>query len=151
MIKLNRITDYAVVVLAQMARKPDTVVTAGQLAQESAIPEPTVAKVLKGLAREGVLESHRGANGGYALADEPRSISMLQIILALEGPISLTECIDDTAGECTVESLCPMRGNWDRVNQAIRDALQGVTLEEMAIPSLSFEPPASPRAEATEG
>lgn len=139
MLKLNRITDYAVVVLAQMAREPNRLVTGPQLAQDSAMPMPTVAKVLKDLTREGVLVSERGAHGGYRLARPPSEITVLQIIRALEGPVSLTACVDGTEGNCDVESLCPMRGNWDRVNGAIRTALESVSLADMAVPSLKFD------------
>ena len=139
MLRLNRITDYAIVVLAQMAREPDRLVTAPHLAQDSGVPLPTVAKVLKDLAREGVLASERGAHGGYRLARAPGEISVLQIVRALEGPVSLTACVDGTEGNCDVESLCPMRGNWDRVNHAIRAALESVSLAEMAVPAKSFD------------
>lgn len=141
MLKLNRITDYAVVVLSQMAREPGRLVTAPQLAQDSAMPVPTVAKVLKDLVREGVLVSERGVHGGYRLARPPAEITVLQVIRALEGPVSLTACVDGTEGLCDVESLCPMRGNWDRVNRAIRTALENVSLADMAIPAMRFDPP----------
>jgi FeS assembly SUF system regulator len=141
MLKLNRITDYAIVVLAQMAREPERLVTAPQLAQDSTVPMPTVAKVLKDLAREGVLESERGVHGGYRLARPPAEITVLQIIRALEGPVSLTACVDGSEGNCDVESLCPMRGNWDRVNSAIRTALAGVSLADMALPAMRFDTP----------
>jgi len=143
MLKLNRITDYAVVVLAQMAREPGRLVTAPQLAHDSAVPMPTVAKVLKDLAREGVLVSERGAHGGYRLARPPGEITVLEIIRALEGPVSLTACVDGHEGACDVESLCPMRGNWDRVNRAIRSALEGVSLADMAVPAMKFDLPAA--------
>jgi FeS assembly SUF system regulator len=139
MLRLNRITDYAVVVLAQMAREPTRLVTAPQLAQDSTVPLPTVAKVLKDLAREGVLASERGVHGGYRLAKAPADVSVLEIIRALEGPVSLTACVDGIAGHCDVESLCPMRGNWDRVNGAIRAALKSVSLADMAFPPPRFE------------
>lgn len=139
MLRLNRITDYAIVVLAQMAREPDRLVTAPVLAQDSGVPLPTVAKVLKDLAREGVLASERGAHGGYRLARAPGDISVLQIVRALEGPVSLTACVDGTEGNCDVELLCPMRGNWDRVNHAIRAALESVSLAEMAVPAKTFD------------
>lgn len=136
MLRLNRITDYAVVVLTQMANEPDKRVTAPQLSEESNVPAPTVAKVLKALAKEGVLASQRGVNGGYRLARPAGDISMLEVIRALEGPISLTACVDGAEGDCNVELLCPVRGNWDRVNTAIRSALADVSLEDMAIPTM---------------
>lgn len=149
MLKLNRITDYAIIVLAQMAREPERLVTAPQLALDSAVPLPTVAKVLKDLAREGVLHSERGVHGGYKLARVPGEITVLEIIRALEGPVSLTACVDGSAGNCDVESLCPMRGNWDRVNGAIRAALESVSLADMAVPAPRFEPMAPRGAQAS--
>ncbi|HUT51433.1 MAG TPA: SUF system Fe-S cluster assembly regulator [Alphaproteobacteria bacterium] len=141
MLRLNRITDYAVVVLSQMARDPARQVTASQLAEDTQVPQPTVAKVLKTLARGKILVSHRGATGGYALAGPPEAISMLEIIRALEGPVSLTDCVDGAEGDCSVENLCPMRGNWDRVNDAIRGALESVSLADMAMPAVMFGVP----------
>jgi len=136
MIRLNRITDYAVVVLTQLARAPNEVRTAPQLAEDSAVPLPTVSKLLKQLAHEGVIVSHRGVNGGYTLARAPEDISVLEIIGALEGPVALTSCVDGSHSTCEVETLCPMRGNWNRVNDAIRGALLQVTLADMAGPML---------------
>ena len=136
MLRLNRITDYAVVVLTQMVREPDGQVTAPQLSEDSNVPAPTVAKVLKALAKEGVLASQRGVHGGYRLARPAGDISMLEVIRALEGPVSLTACVDGAEGDCNVELLCPVRGNWDRVNTAIRSALADVTLEDMATPAM---------------
>jgi len=141
MIRINKLTDYAVVVLAQMAGEPDKVITGPRLAGDTNLPAPTVAKLLKSLARGGILASHRGAGGGYVLGREASEITVAEIISALEGPISLTDCVDGTEGDCEVERLCPMRGNWDKVNAAIRKALSEVTLAEMVAPPLTFGPP----------
>lgn len=132
MIRLNKLTDYAVVVLVQLSQDRSKVITASQLAHGSAVPGPTVAKLLKGLARAGIIASQRGAAGGYTLARDPTAISVADIIRALEGPIALTACVDGESGGCDVETLCPMRGNWDKVNQAIRRALEQVSLADMA-------------------
>ena len=137
MIRLNRLTDYAVVVLAKMANAQGEVRTAPQLASGTMIPLPTVAKLLKMLAREGIIRSQRGASGGYVLSRAPENISVAEVIGALEGPIALTSCVDGTTGLCEVETLCPMRGNWDKVNMAIRDALRGVSLADMVTPDLA--------------
>ena len=151
MIRLNALTDYAVVILAQMTRDPAKLVTAPQLAEDTAVPAPTVAKVLKELAREGVLTSQRGVNGGYVLAAKPEDITVLQIIRALEGPVALTSCVDGSLSDCDVESLCPMRGNWERVNLAVCSALGSVTLADMALPMMSFEPPSQPASAPAAG
>jgi len=131
MIKLNRMTDYAVVVMAQMALRPDGEMTAAQIARDTGMPAPTVAKLMTALARGGLAASHRGVAGGYRLARPAEEISVAEIITALEGPIALTACVDGAIDNCDVESLCPMRGNWDKVNRAIRRALQELTLADM--------------------
>lgn len=138
MIRLNKLTDYAVVVLAQLSQDAKRTVTAPQLAQSSGVPVPTVAKLLKSLARAGIIASRRGAAGGYALARDAHAISVADIIRALEGPIALTACVDGESGGCDVETLCPMRGNWDKVNQAIRRALEEVSLADMAAAPLAW-------------
>lgn len=135
MFKLNRLTDYAVVVMSQMARRPERVWTAPQIAQDTGVPLPTVAKLLNALAHGDLITSHRGAAGGYALDRPADDITVADIIQALEGPIALTACVEGSAHECDVESLCPMRGNWNRVNNAIRGALSAVTLSDMTVPS----------------
>ena len=132
MFKLNRLTDYGVVILTQMTWNPDDLRTAPQIAQDTGVPLPTVAKLLNALAHEGLITSHRGAAGGYTLNRPAEAISVAEIVQALEGPIALTACVDGASGGCDVESLCPMRGNWDKVNKAIHGALSAVTLADMA-------------------
>ena len=134
MFRLNRLTDYAVVVLAQMALRPGRLVNAAQVAQDTGVPQPTVAKVLNVLAKGGLIASQRGAAGGSSLARPAEEIDVAEIIQAMDGPIALTACVEAATDSCSVESLCPMRGNWERVNTAIRTALSNVTLAEMALP-----------------
>ena len=152
MIKLNRMTDYAVVVMAQMAMRPDADMTAAQIARDTGMPLPSVAKLMTALARGGLAESHRGVAGGYRLARPAEEISVAEIITALEGPIALTACVDGALEICDVESLCPMRGNWDKVNRAIRQALQEVTLADMKPePMAPWAPPGAASAEHRAG
>ena len=132
MIKLSKMTDYAVVVMARMARDGACVQTVPQLAERTGVPAPTVAKLMKLLAPAGLMESHRGATGGYSLTRAAEEISIADIISAVDGPIALTACVDGAEGHCDVESLCPMRGNWDKVNRAVRRALEEVTLADMS-------------------
>ena len=134
MIRLSKLTDYAVVMLSHMAAREGEVYTACRLADRTALPEPTVAKILKQLARAGILGSQRGSNGGYGLARPATEITVAEIIVALDGPIALAACVDGSDDHCGVERLCSMRGNWNRVNRAIRDALEDVTLADMAVP-----------------
>jgi FeS assembly SUF system regulator len=131
---MTKTADYAIVLLTRMASHEDRIFNAPELAQQTQLPAPTVSKILKILARDGLLRSHRGAKGGYALERSPEDVSVVEIITAVDGPVGITECIDDTPGECGQESVCPVRGNWQRINDAIRRALDDITLAEMVPP-----------------
>ena len=134
MIRMTKQADYGIVLMTRMARQPGRLVNASELAAEVQLPLPTVSKILKLLGRAHLLESHRGVKGGYCLALETEDISVAEVISALDGPIAITECIDDTPGECTQESFCGVRANWQRINHAIRHALENITLAEMTHP-----------------
>lgn len=134
MIRMTKQADYGIVLMTHMAGDPERQITAGELAEETHLPAPTVSKILKMLARQGLLSSHRGVKGGYSLARDSASITMAQIISAMDGPIAITECIDDSPGECSQEPSCSVRGNWQRINDAIRLALESITLAEMTQP-----------------
>ena len=134
MFKISRMTDYGVVVMAQLAQASDAVVvTAPDLAGAAGLPAPSVAKILKRLTRSGLVTSHRGINGGYALSRPAGEVNVADIIAAVEGPVAVTACVDGAEG-CLVESLCPIRGCWDRVNAAVMRTLESMTLAEIAAP-----------------
>ncbi|HTJ65826.1 MAG TPA: SUF system Fe-S cluster assembly regulator [Alphaproteobacteria bacterium] len=134
MIRLSKLADYAVVMLSYMAAREGEVYTTARLAERTAVPEPTAAKILKLLARSALLASQRGSNGGYGLARPAADITVAEIIVAVDGPIALTACVQGSSDHCGVEQLCSMRGNWNKVNRAIRDALEDITLADMAVP-----------------
>jgi FeS assembly SUF system regulator len=146
-IRLSKLADYGIVMMTNMARHPNRQHSAAEIAAESHIPLPMASKILKALARAGLLASHRGAKGGYGLARGAEAITVAEVIVALEGPIALTSCIEDGPGECGIESLCPARANWQRINDAIRHALDQITMAEMAVtvPS-AFMPAIGPLA-----
>lgn len=135
MFKISRLADYGIVLLTGMARKPlETSWTARDLAETSRLPLPMVSKVLKLLAREGVLASHRGVKGGYSLARHPGAISVADIIRALDGPIALTNCVEHAPGCCDFQTGCSVRVHWELINAAVISSLQAINLAEMANP-----------------
>jgi len=134
MIRISRLTDYGIVLMSYMAGQPERAHTASELAAGAQLPSPTVSKLLRLLAREGLLESQRGVKGGYTLARRADEISVGAIISALEGPIALTDCAALEDPDCAREPLCPVRGHWNRISLAIRDALEGISLADMAAP-----------------
>jgi FeS assembly SUF system regulator len=144
MLRLSKLTDYAVVVLVRLAEL-DGVQTSPGIAAATGIPEPTVAKVLKVLAAGNLVVSQRGARGGYRLNRSLAAIPIADVIAAMDGPIALTACVEG-ATTCESQGLCPMRGRWDPVNEAINKALSSITLADMqAAPLPAFRlPPNQP-------
>jgi FeS assembly SUF system regulator len=100
------------------------------LAEDTRLELPTVAKVLKTLAKSGLVQSIRGVNGGYRLAESPDEISVAEIVRAMEGPIALTECSLEP-GLCSHEAQCTLRGNWQRIGQAVETALEQLSLADL--------------------
>lgn len=135
MIRMTKQTDYGFVLLSRLAAEPDRVANAPDLAGETRLPLPMVAKILKLLARGGLVRSHRGVKGGYSLARAAEEISAADIVRALEGPVALTVCIDGTPGECDLEPFCHVRGHWQRINVAVEAALARISLAELAGPN----------------
>lgn len=112
------------------------------LAAATGVPEPTVRKVLKTLAHAGIVGSVRGTHGGYALARPAADITVADVVIAVEGPIAVTECASEaTAGACDLEGRCNVQGPWQRISAAIRDALEGLTLADMAAPAAAVDSP----------
>lgn len=131
MLRLSKLSDYAVVVLVRLSRE-DGCQTSPCLAAMTGLPEPTVAKVLKHLTSGGLVTSQRGARGGYRLSRTLAEIAIADVVAAIDGPIAIAACTEGGNGRCEVESQCSVRGRWDPVNTAVLDALSRITLADMA-------------------
>lgn len=130
MLRISRLTDYGTVVLAHLASDSASLMSAAEVAAASGIGLPTVSKILKSLARADLVVSTRGAQGGYRLSREPQFISAADVIDALEGPVSITEC-SGTDSHCDFEAVCNVGGAWQRINVAIRRALADISLNDL--------------------
>lgn len=151
MLKITRQTDYGVMILTRFAQEGiGRIHNARDLATETEVPLPTASKILKLLAREGILLSQRGVKGGYRLARPPEEITVGQVVTAMEGPIAITECVESAPGECDKEPWCPVRSNWQLINDAVQGALEGITLASMARPFSFSTNSASVAKEASE-
>jgi len=140
MLRISKMTDYAIMVMVELHASRQEVLSAVALAECSSLELPTVSKVLKLLVKAELVESFRGASGGYSMERDASDISVAEIIAAIEGPIAMTECsVED--GLCAQEENCGLRGNWQRISVAIAKAMAGVSLAEMAQP---VKPTASP-------
>ncbi|MCB9831220.1 MAG: SUF system Fe-S cluster assembly regulator [Planctomycetes bacterium] len=135
MLRITKQTDYGIVLLTHFGLADEgQLLSAKELAERTRIPAPMVAKILKILVRAGLLDSQRGAAGGYGLARPARDLSLLEMIAALEGPVSMTECAEMGSG-CPIEAGCRPRVNWKLINQVVQAALEGITLERMITPA----------------
>ncbi|HTP53220.1 MAG TPA: SUF system Fe-S cluster assembly regulator [Anaeromyxobacteraceae bacterium] len=129
---MTKLADYGIVLLTHMAMSREgSLHTAQELSGRSRVPLPTASKLLKSLARAGLVVSHRGRNGGYGLARDAERISVAEIISAIEGPIGITECGTGVVGNCDLEDFCAARGRWGPISRAIEHALQKVPLSAM--------------------
>jgi len=135
MLRLTRVTDYGILLMTELARLEgdvkDARLTTNYLALSTRVPAPTVSKILQSLLHVGLLDSVRGAHGGYRLARPASDISVREIIHCLEGHIALTEC-NLEQGECEQQPFCSTSNNWKRINTAIHQALEDISLADMA-------------------
>ena len=142
MIRVSKLTDYAIVLLAHLSRSERTL-NAQELSSRSSVPLPTVSKLCKELSKAGLVVSHRGRKGGYGLARSADRITVAEIVEALEGPIALTECSQGVRA-CELEATCVVRASWDPVSRAIQGALQNLPLSTLALRrAAAAEPPAA--------
>jgi len=132
MLRISKLTDYAILLMVELTREGE-MLSAHALADRIHVEITTAGKVLKQLASAGLVESFRGATGGYRVNKPAADISVAEVIAAIEGPIAITECSVEP-GLCQVEDNCNLRGNWQRISIAVARALEDVSLAEMSAP-----------------
>ena len=135
MFRLSKGTDYGIRILAHLARDEQQVThNARAVAESLQLPAPMVSKVMKSLARGGVLQSHRGPGGGFRLAQRPDELSVADMITVLEGPVALTEC-QVSPSLCQHEGNCSVQEPWSVINRSVRDTLATVMLSDLVNPN----------------
>ena len=150
LLRLNRMTDYAIVVLGALAHRQGEVLATAQIAELTGLAQPTVAKVAKHLQGGDLLGTRRGVNGGYLLLGRPEEISLVRIIESIEGPIAVNGCVDGAQDPCAVANCCFMSSQWNKVNAAIRSAIDDITLADLIDPSQLFTAPLAGPLENTD-
>jgi FeS assembly SUF system regulator len=143
MIILSKLADYGVIVATQLAGSVEEgQMTASALAERTKLPRATVAKVLKALAHAGIVTGARGAAGGYRLARPAATISIAEVVAAIDGAMGLTQCTTHMPA-CERSSFCSTRPHWHRINHAVATALAAVTLADMVSPFGGFDAPSA--------
>src|SRR5207302_2394916 len=134
MIILSKLADYGVIVATHLATHADRQATAAAIAAATRLPPATVAKLLKAMAHAGLVTATRGASGGYRLARKAQSISVAEVVAAIDGDIGLTQC-SVHVDECTRTTYCPTRPHWAAINRAVGQALSAISLDAMLTPA----------------
>ena len=130
MLRISKLTDYGTVILACLAAPPERRHTAAEVAERTRLALPTVSKLQKSFHRAGLVTSVRGSHGGYQLSRPAAQISAASIIDAIEGPVAITECSGNHSA-CDLENSCSTGGSWQRINAAIRNSLDGISLAQL--------------------
>ena len=133
MLSLTRKTDYALVALAELAQRAGERLSARELGERCGVSLPVLRNLLKALTRVGMLESSIGADGGYRIARPASTISLMNVIEAVDGPVMTVRCCTDTSDDdaCRMEHNCRIRGSIRGVHARILDILRDTTIEDL--------------------
>ena len=160
MLKITRLADYAVIIICSFRGKGNIIISAKeiskktsiktdprfvapsieiikQISKKTSINKATVNKILSILVRKKILTASRGVNGGYKTVKQLDKISIKELIEAIEGPVALTNCMDNNAGDCNLFDQCVTKNTWGIVNNVIKDALEGIKV--LDIPNASTD------------
>lgn len=135
MLTLTRKADYALVAMAELARRFPGRASAREVAVRSHVPLPMLHNILKQLLREGLVTSAMGTTGGYSLSRDPEQISLAEMIDAMEGRFRLTLCCStdcETDTRCDLEPDCRIKGSVRKVHARMRHFMSGFTLAQIA-------------------
>ena len=136
MIKVSRMADYAVLLVCKMSKNQDKFFSANELSLNTSLKTTTINKILTKLTRADITSSVRGVTGGYKLAIRAEDISVGNIIEIIDGRVALTVCVENGENNnCELVSMCPSQSNWQIINNAVCNALNAISIEEMANPS----------------
>src|ERR1043165_6729260 len=122
--QITRQADYAVRAVLHLARVDGNERTAtSAVAKEQNIPPSFLAKIISQLSIAGLLHTSRGARGGVTLARDPKDITLLEVVEAIDGPIQLNECVG-SEGACTFDGDCPIRSVWSEAQEDLVSRLK---------------------------
>ncbi len=135
MMQISRKVDYALRAVLYLAEQPPTrPIPVSEISLRRRIPKKFLEKIIGALIRAGLVQSHRGAHGGYTLSRPAGDITFRQVIEAVEGPISLNLCIARQR-ECAVLSSCTMQRVWVEGQRRMLEVFDSTTLEDAQLPS----------------
>ena len=129
--QITRQADYAVRAVLYLARNTEQRIATNMIAEEQRIPPSFLAKIVSQLSIAGLLQTSRGARGGVVLAREPKEISLLEVIEAIDGPIQLNECVGENS-TCSFDGECPLHPVWNEIHEQLVTRLKTTNFADMA-------------------
>ncbi len=141
--RLTSFTDFALRALMRLAGEPARSFATNEIAAEFGISRNHLAKVVRDLAGFGFIATQRGAGGGFTLARPAETITLGEVVRALEGPHSLVECFRDDGGACVLTPRCRLKSKLAAAREAFMRELDGTTLAECAYPARPRRSPAA--------
>jgi len=131
MIRIGKMADYALLLTNHLVNFPEQLTTTEQLVEATQLPFATVRKLLKQLVDGKIVQSYRGTKGGYRLLRAAAQINVAEVIMAIEGPIALTDCVLPNHKSCGREEACGLKENWSYINTVVTNVFRGISLEDM--------------------
>lgn len=132
MMELTRKGDYAIRGIVYLAGQPQNKISLlSEIAEAVDVPQTFLAKIFQQFSKTGIVKSFRGTGGGFLLAGPPETITLLQVVEAVEGPILPNRCVLKP-GECERDASCTVHPIWRQVQQQVRSVLAGITLKDLA-------------------
>ena len=131
MLKVTRLADYAVSIIATFSGCKDEILSSQEIVKKTKLKKATVNKLLSKLVKKNFLEPFRGTNGGYKLKKDISNISIKELIEAIEGPVLLTDCLNKNANNCNLFNVCNTKNIWAFVNTAINNTLDSIKVKDI--------------------
>ena len=131
MLKITRLADYAVVIISSFKGVEKEIVSAQQIIKKTKLQQATVNKILAILVKKKILIAFRGTSGGYKLRRDLSNISIKDLIEAIEGPVSLTDCLNKNANDCNLFNVCITKNTWHLVNNAVKETLDKIKIQDI--------------------
>ena len=130
MIRISKLADYACVLMVELMQN-QLPLSAMELSDKTGIQLPTVKKLLKLLGKKQIVSASRGALGGHQVVADPLTITVLDLVEAVDGPIAMTDCANPLK-ICGMTQHCGNRKHWLLINKTVRESLKGLSLQGLS-------------------
>jgi Rrf2 family protein len=130
-LRINRETDYAIRVLLALAKQPPgKIIPSAVIRKDMDLPESLSLQIVSRLAHHNFINTYPGRNGGIQLSDDPRNLNLLQVIIAFEGPLYISECLK-ASFDCSLEPGCPVQKQWLSLQKFLEDKLKNINFKDL--------------------